>query len=565
MVRTERAEAARIGCRDALVGRRSAHRRAAQADSLHHQHRAHADHVGGNEKLRNAGRTFTGGNVAGDIRDSGEGAAILAHENVLIRLGHAAEGQPAPPADALPTDTYFIDYYKLSHFFNGEGVQLIHMPKAHTDGDSIVYFRGTDVIALGDLMATDSYPVIDVEKGGSINGIIDGLNAVLDLAIPEFRLEGGTMMVPGHGRIVDSGDVAYYRDMVTIIRDRVQDMVKKGMTLDEVKAARPTADYDTEYGTTPGWTTDMFVEAVYKSLGGGRTPPRRAAAGGRRRDDGRVSRWTRGSNEARIALLVLIVWRCAAPRWRRVAASGADARARCADRSHGPVGVARHRRLALAHGDAAQGRRALSAGERGGPADGGGVGSGAGCGLGRGLPRLRRRRHHAPAGPAPHLVGERHHAEARNRHRPADASLLLRQRPSLPARPRCRASRSPRGSCLVAAGARPGPGRRVRGPARRCVWPPRACSWATTAGTACHTGRTRTMTEWFTTLTEPDGNTYLLVTKILEDPQYLNAPYVRTVQFKKETGANGWNPTPCRRAESDVNYGGNRHATLSIR
>jgi glyoxylase-like metal-dependent hydrolase (beta-lactamase superfamily II) len=232
------------------------------------------DHVGGNEKLRNAGRTITGGNVAGDIRDSGEGAAILAHENVLVRLSQAAEGRPAPPPDALPTDTYFNDYYKLSHFFNGEGVQLLHMPKANTDGDSIVYFRGSDVIALGDLMATESYPVFDTEKGGSINGIIDGLNAVLDLAITEFRLEGGTMMVPGHGRIVDSGDVAYYRDMLTIIRDRVQDMVTKEMTLDEVKAARPAADYDTEYGKTPGWTSDTFIEAVYKSLGGGRTPPR---------------------------------------------------------------------------------------------------------------------------------------------------------------------------------------------------------------------------------------------------------------------------------------------------
>jgi glyoxylase-like metal-dependent hydrolase (beta-lactamase superfamily II) len=242
-----------------------------------------ADHVGGNEKLRNSGRTFTGGNVAGDIRDSGEGAAILAHENVLVRLSHGAPGQPAPPADALPTDTYFNDYYKLSHFFNGEGVQLLHMPKANTDGDSIVYFRGSDVIALGDLMATESYPVFDVEKGGSINGIIDGLNGVLDLAISEFRLEGGTMMVPGHGRIVDSGDVAYYRDMLTIIRDRIQDMVAKEMTLDEVKAARPTADYDTEYGKAPGWTSDMFIEAVFKSLGGGRTPSRPPARGGRQR------------------------------------------------------------------------------------------------------------------------------------------------------------------------------------------------------------------------------------------------------------------------------------------
>jgi hypothetical protein len=165
-------------------------------------------------------------------------------------------------------------------------VQLIHVKNAHSDGDSIVQFRGSDVIALGGLMATREYPRIDVAHGGSINGVIDGLNKVLELAIPEFRLEGGTMMVPASGRIVDSGDVAYYRDMLTIIRDRVQDLIKKEMTLDEVLAARPTADYDTQYGSTTGpWTTRAFVEAVYKSLGGGKpqTPPaRRAPAGGRR-------------------------------------------------------------------------------------------------------------------------------------------------------------------------------------------------------------------------------------------------------------------------------------------
>ncbi|HEY1308658.1 MAG TPA: MBL fold metallo-hydrolase [Vicinamibacterales bacterium] len=233
-----------------------------------------ADHVGGNEKLRNAGRTFTGGNVAGDIRDSTQGAAILAHENVLTRLAAGGgEGQSALTADALPTDTYFEEFYKLSHYFNGEGVQLFHMPKAHTDGDSIVFFRGTDVIAMGDLMSTGSYPVIDVAKGGTINGVVDGLNRVIDMSQTEFRLEGGTLMVPGHGRMVDSADVAYYRDMLTIIRDRVAAMVKKNMTLDQVIAANPTGDYDTEYGSTTGsWTTRQFVEAVYKTLGGGSSP-----------------------------------------------------------------------------------------------------------------------------------------------------------------------------------------------------------------------------------------------------------------------------------------------------
>jgi cyclase len=242
-----------------------------------------ADHIGGNEKLRNAGRTFTGGNVAGDIRDSTQGAAVLAHENVLTRLAAGGgEGQNALPPDALPTDTYFEEAYKLSHYFNGEGVRLLHMPNAHTDGDSIVYFRGTDVIALGDIMATGAYPVIDVAKGGSINGIVDALNRVIDLAQTEFRLEGGTLMVPGHGRMVDSADVAYYRDMLTIIRDRVDAMVKKNMTLEQVVAANPTGDYDTEYGSTTGpWTTRQFIEAVYKTLGGGKpaaAPPAKRPA-----------------------------------------------------------------------------------------------------------------------------------------------------------------------------------------------------------------------------------------------------------------------------------------------
>jgi glyoxylase-like metal-dependent hydrolase (beta-lactamase superfamily II) len=239
---------------------------------------ADLDHVGGNEKLRNAGHTFTGGNVAGNIADATEGAAILAHENVLSRMARG-EGQPSWPADALPTDAYFVDFYKLSHYFNGEGIQLFHMPKAHTDGDSIVHFRGTDVIALGDLMSTGSYPMIDVAKGGTINGLLDGLNRVLDMSIAEFRLEGGTLMVPGHGRLVDSADVAYYRDMLTIIRDRVEDLIKKGRTLEQVKAANPSGDYDTEYGSTAGsWTTASFIEAVYNTLGGGK-----AAAPARRR------------------------------------------------------------------------------------------------------------------------------------------------------------------------------------------------------------------------------------------------------------------------------------------
>jgi cyclase len=231
----------------------------------------HPDHTGGNEMLAKAGRTITGGNVAGEIANAGEGAAIIAQQNVLDRMSKPpAAGQPPIPFDALPTDTFHRDM-KLSHFFNGEGIHIIHQPAAHTDGDSIVYFRGSDVISGGDIFLTNSYPIIDLANGGSINGIIDALNNILDLAIPEFRLEGGTMIIPGHGRLCDSADVAYYRDMVTIIRDRIQDMIKHDMTLDQVKASRPTRDYDPRYGATTGfWTTDAFVEAAYRSLSGGK-------------------------------------------------------------------------------------------------------------------------------------------------------------------------------------------------------------------------------------------------------------------------------------------------------
>ena len=227
-----------------------------------------------------------GGNVAGNIADAGEGAAILAHENVLQRLLEPEAGEQKAPSDAQPTDTYYTDSMKLSHFFNGEGIQVIHQPSAHTEGDSLVWFRGSDIIAAGDIYSTVSYPVIDVKHGGTINGVIDGLNRILDLSVAEFRTEGGTLVIPGHGRLSDSADVAYYRDMVTIIRDRVQAMVEKSMTLEQVKAAHPTSDYEPRYGASSGpWTTDMFVAAAYTTLGGGKKPaaaPAPAPARGRK-------------------------------------------------------------------------------------------------------------------------------------------------------------------------------------------------------------------------------------------------------------------------------------------
>lgn len=230
------------------------------------------DHIGGNVALANAGKTFTGGNVAGQLSDVGQGAAILGHENLVNRMANPPAGQPGYPTRAVPTDTYYTDSMKLSNFFNGEGIVLMHQPAAFTDGDTMVYFRASDVIAAGEVFRTTTYPVIDVARGGTINGVIEGLNHIIDLSVPEFRSEGGTIVIPAYGRICDIADVAYYRDMTTILRDRIQDMVKKGMTLDQVKAAKPTADYDGRYGATTGpWTTSMFIEAVYKTVARGGT------------------------------------------------------------------------------------------------------------------------------------------------------------------------------------------------------------------------------------------------------------------------------------------------------
>jgi cyclase len=219
------------------------------------------DHAGGNARIGAAGRTFTGGNVLGDLRDAGNGAAILSHEKVLQRLS-----DEKMPGEGLPTESYFGNVMKLSHFFNGEGIELIHVPAAITDGDSIVSFRESDVISAGDIFTMASYPPINLKMGGSVQGVLAGLNRMLDMVIAEFRSEGGTFVIPGHGRICDTADLAYYRDMVTIIRDRVQDMIKKDMTLDQIKAAKPTEDWDPRFGRDPSWTPDMFVEAVYRSL-----------------------------------------------------------------------------------------------------------------------------------------------------------------------------------------------------------------------------------------------------------------------------------------------------------
>jgi cyclase len=226
---------------------------------------ADADHTGGNEALRKAGKTFTSFNPAATINvDAADGGTIIAHESVLDHMS-AAVGSQSTPSGGWPTDTYTEGPKEL--FFNGEAVRIFHAPAAHSDGDSIVHFRKSDVVSAGEVFNTTSYPVIDPHLGGSLQGEIDALNMILDLTVPQHDEEGGTLVVPGHGRICDEADVVEYRDMVVIVRDRIRDMIQKGMTAEQVKAARPTLDYDPLYGAKSGaWTTDMFVEAAYTSL-----------------------------------------------------------------------------------------------------------------------------------------------------------------------------------------------------------------------------------------------------------------------------------------------------------
>ena len=214
--------------------------------------------AGGAPALAKAGR-FVRVIDSIDPRGIDTRASIIAHLNVLNRMT-AANG----PSGAWPTDTYFTPQWPI--FSNGEGIELVHVPNAHTDGDTIVFFRRSDVVVAGAIFDASGYPRFDAAKGGSIDGVIEGLNRIVDIAIPGENQEGGTVVIPGRGRLADETDVANYRDMVTIVRDRIREMVKKGATLDEVKRARPTSDYDGIYATTE-WTADRFVEAVYHSVG----------------------------------------------------------------------------------------------------------------------------------------------------------------------------------------------------------------------------------------------------------------------------------------------------------
>ena len=226
-----------------------------------------ADHVGGNASVVSAvvGREVSGapmGSLTGLGATLGR-PAIIAHTNVLGRMSKAV---PAPPPAALPTTEYF---QPSMDFFNGEAIVLSHH-QGHTDGDSLVFMRRSDVIAAGDVFTPGRYPAIELARGGSVQGLVRALTEILALAVPEAFAEGGTKIIPGHGRVAEETDVAEFRDMVVIVRDRVQDLIAKKMTLEQIKAAKPSRDYDAEYSASPA-DADRFVESIYRSLTGVKT------------------------------------------------------------------------------------------------------------------------------------------------------------------------------------------------------------------------------------------------------------------------------------------------------
>jgi glyoxylase-like metal-dependent hydrolase (beta-lactamase superfamily II) len=226
------------------------------------------DHAGGNEKLSRAVKTPLNGGAGPEGMVGPPAAIIIGSENLLNRMSAPTGKQAAFPVAAWPTDTFFLKQKPM--YFNREGIQIIAEPGAGTDANNIVFFHRSDVIVAGDIMDSTHFPVIDIEKGGGIQQEIAALNQIIELAIPSIPLvwqEGGTRVIPGHGWVSEQADVVEYRDMVTIIRDRVQDLIMKGMTLEQVKAANPAQGYRSQYGSDSGpWTTDKFIEAIYRSL-----------------------------------------------------------------------------------------------------------------------------------------------------------------------------------------------------------------------------------------------------------------------------------------------------------
>jgi glyoxylase-like metal-dependent hydrolase (beta-lactamase superfamily II) len=214
----------------------------------------------------NGDATHVGGNAALGALPGVQRAAVIAHENASLRMVAAK----LPEHDA-PTDTFFRGTREL--FFNGEPIDIIHVPEATTDADVLVFFRKSDVVVAGDVIQDLTYPVIRFDAGGTVQGTLAALNRILDLTVAEYRAQGGTRVIPNQGRIYDEGDAAEYRDVVTIVSDRVRDAIGKGMSLEQVKAAQLSRDYDGRYGAASGpASSSAFIETLYRGLAAGGAP-----------------------------------------------------------------------------------------------------------------------------------------------------------------------------------------------------------------------------------------------------------------------------------------------------
>jgi glyoxylase-like metal-dependent hydrolase (beta-lactamase superfamily II) len=249
---------------------------------------ADADLVGGNRTFAKAGlRVGALPLLPGRTPGPDDAAFIIAHEKVLQRMQEPSGSRPPFPPEAWPNESFSDKRKALS--FNGEGIEIVQQPGGHTDGDSVVFFRRSDVVVAGHILDATRFPVIDVARGGSIQGEIDALNRLIELAIPPGPvvgaptqaigtggavMPGGTYVLPGRGRVYGQIDVVDYRDMLVIVRDTIQYMIGQKMTLEQIKAAAPAKAWEPRFGATSGpWTTNDFVEAVYKSLTNGKQQP----------------------------------------------------------------------------------------------------------------------------------------------------------------------------------------------------------------------------------------------------------------------------------------------------
>jgi glyoxylase-like metal-dependent hydrolase (beta-lactamase superfamily II) len=221
---------------------------------------ADADHTGGNTKFYAAGKALPNATVGLTREDEKDASRLTLFPGATIVASLNAVTRTADETGKTTAISFGREGFKL---YNGEGVMFYGMGNAHTDGDSMCFFRASDVISVGDLFTTTSYPVIETDKGGTVGGFIDALNDLIEIMIPRYGEEGGTYVIPGHGHLSDRAEVVNYRDMVTIIRGRIQEMVKDGMTFEQIKAAKPTLDYDGLYGAEGGRT---FTEIVYREV-----------------------------------------------------------------------------------------------------------------------------------------------------------------------------------------------------------------------------------------------------------------------------------------------------------